>query len=150
MLPHPPLSPCRYRRPASYCRVSLVLLANEALKLVEAHPLSRNVFVVLFLFALAEGHCNLDLAWGVDKLCPLYTGARAHVTHHDRFACNFAPFFAHMDFVFGTASQCAQPRVLFGPGDDCARELGFKAPRSWFWDDLLGLPMAQQQLKRQE
>ncbi|KAA0153697.1 hypothetical protein FNF29_03085 [Cafeteria roenbergensis] len=131
-------------------RVSLVLLANEALKLVQAHPLSRNVFVVLFLFALAEGHCNLDLPWGVDKLCPLYTGARAHVTHHDRFACNFAPFFAHMDALFGTSSQCVQPCVLFQRGDDCARDLGFKPPRSWFWDDLLGLPMAQQQLRRRD
>ncbi len=107
--PHPPPPPLaqspRPNRPAPSRRVSLVLLANEALKLVQAHPLSRNVFVVLFLFALAEGHCNLDLPWGVDKLCPLYTGARAHVTHHDRFACNFAPFFAHMDALFGTSSQ---------------------------------------------
>jgi len=129
-------------------RTVLVLLANETLKLVQAHPLSRNVFVVLFLGALAESHCNLDFAFGVDKIVPLYTGARAHVTHHDRFGCNFAPFFSHMDALFATAAPCATPRVDFELGDGTirSRPMGKRAgsPRSWFWDGLLGLPVLGQ------
>jgi sterol desaturase/sphingolipid hydroxylase (fatty acid hydroxylase superfamily) len=120
-------------------RVSLVLLANETLKMVSAHPLSRTLFVVYFLGALMESHCNLDLPLGADKIFPLYGGARSHVTHHSRFTCNYAPFFTWMDQIFGTASPCATPRCLVASQDAVQRGMPYQPPRSWFWDDLLAI-----------
>ena len=79
--------------------VLLVLAGNEALKLVSAHPLTRTIFVPLFLTALTENHCGYDLPWSWDKIVPfgILGGARAHWEHHEKGARHYAPFSTFID-----------------------------------------------------
>jgi sterol desaturase/sphingolipid hydroxylase (fatty acid hydroxylase superfamily) len=100
-------------------RTTLVLLANECLKLLHAHPLSRVGFIIVFIGALYESHCPFTLP----TVLPLglYTGAPSHVVHHAKGSCNFAPFFSHFDWLFQTREQDRS---------------------SWFWDDCLRLSLA--------
>ena len=76
-----------------------ILAANEALKLLSAHPLTRTIFVPLFLTALTENHCGYDLPWSWDKIVPfgILGGARAHWEHHERGARHYAPFSTFID-----------------------------------------------------
>ena len=82
-----------------------ILAANEALKLVSAHPLTRTIFVPLFLVELTENHCGYDLPWSLDKIVPfgILGGARAHWAHHEKGARHYAPFSTVIDkFILGS------------------------------------------------
>ena len=80
-------------------RVALILSANQALKIMGAHPLTRTIFVPLFLVSLTENHCGYDLPWSWDKLVPfgLVGGAAKHWAHHVRGDRYYAPFFTLLD-----------------------------------------------------
>lgn len=49
-------------------RVVTVLAANESLKLLKAHPLTRSLFVFIFIFLLVENHSGLDFPYMYDKV----------------------------------------------------------------------------------
>lgn len=80
-------------------RVLLILSANEALKLVSAHPLSRTFFVPLLIYSLIENHSGYDFPFTLDKLLPfsIYGGSRAHYNHHLHGNKNYEPFFTYLD-----------------------------------------------------
>ncbi|CAD5111874.1 unnamed protein product [Dimorphilus gyrociliatus] len=80
-------------------RLLLILSANEALKFVSAHPLSRTLFVLCLIFSLIENHCGYDLPFTLDKILPfrIYGGARAHYDHHLHGDKNYEPFFTYLD-----------------------------------------------------
>ena len=80
-------------------RIVLILCANEALKIMGSHPLTRTVFVPLFLINLTENHCGYDLPWTWDKVVPfgLVGGAAKHWAHHVRGDRYYAPFFTLLD-----------------------------------------------------
>ena len=80
-------------------RVLLVLSANQALKLVRGHPLTRAIFVPLFLAALTENHCGYDLPWTLDKVVPwgLVGGSPRHYAHHEYGTRHYQPFLTYID-----------------------------------------------------
>ena len=80
-------------------RITLVLSANEALKLVRSHPLTRTLFVPIFIGMLVENHCGYDLPFTLDKVIPfnLFGGAAQHYKHHVHSSRNYQPFFTYID-----------------------------------------------------
>ena len=49
-------------------QVSIVLLANESLKIVHAHPLTRSLFVFIFVYLFVDNHSGLDFPHSYDKV----------------------------------------------------------------------------------
>ncbi|KAK2168501.1 hypothetical protein LSH36_16g03027 [Paralvinella palmiformis] len=80
-------------------RIVLVLSANQALKIVRAHPLTRTIFVPLFVGWLIENHSGYDLPWTMDKVVPfrLIGGSRYHYEHHMKGSKKYQPFFTYID-----------------------------------------------------
>ncbi|XP_013416672.1 cholesterol 25-hydroxylase-like [Lingula anatina] len=80
-------------------RIVLILSANEGLKIVNSHPLTRAIYVPIFLWLLMENHCVYDWPWGLDKLVPfgLMGGPARHFAHHVQGSGNYAPFFTYLD-----------------------------------------------------
>lgn len=80
-------------------RIMLVLTANEALKLVGGHPLTRAIFVPVFVAWLVDNHSGYDLPLGLDKLVPwgLVGGSRHHHEHHVHGTRHYQPFFTYLD-----------------------------------------------------
>ena len=80
-------------------RITLVLSANESLKIFNSHPLTRAIFVPLFVGWLIENHSGFDVPWTLDKIIPLglVGGSRAHFRHHCHGNRNYQPFFTYID-----------------------------------------------------
>ena len=80
-------------------RVALVLSANQSLKWVGAHPLTRFLFVLIFLFLLIENHAGFDFPFSISKLVPyqLMGGAKRHHMHHRHPNRYFQPLFTYLD-----------------------------------------------------
>jgi cholesterol 25-hydroxylase len=83
-------------------RIALILCANEALKIVHAHPLTRMLFVPVFVGFLCENHCGYDFPWSYDKLLPpgFAGGAFVHYQHHMNGDRHYQPFFTYLDSLF--------------------------------------------------
>ncbi|XP_078661294.1 cholesterol 25-hydroxylase-like protein [Branchiostoma floridae x Branchiostoma belcheri] len=92
-------------------RLALVLSANFSLRLVSAHPLSRTVFIIVFIGLLVENHAGFDLPWSYDKIIPfgVMGGAARHHAHHVYGARQYQPFFTYIDNYMEQSKQ--QPRV---------------------------------------
>ena len=82
-------------------RLLIVLLANGILNVTAAHPLTRNLFVLPFVFMLVDTHSGLDLPVWYDKLLAPwarpFAGSRGHWAHHVLRDTKYQPFFAHLD-----------------------------------------------------
>ena len=80
-------------------RLLLVLSANFALKLVRAHPLTRAVFVPVFVCWLVGNHCGYDLPWSLDKVLPpnVMLSSAEHYRHHVSGTRSYQPFFSYID-----------------------------------------------------
>ena len=80
-------------------RIALVLSANQALRIMHAHPLTRMIFVPFFIGWITENHCGYDLPWTLDKVVPfgLVGGSPAHFAHHQYGERNYQPFFTYID-----------------------------------------------------
>ncbi|GCB77531.1 cholesterol 25-hydroxylase-like protein 1, member 1 [Scyliorhinus torazame] len=80
--------------------------SNTTPLLFQCHPLTTWTFMLLSVWMSVEDHVGYDLPWSLHKVIPwgLYGGAPAHDMHHQKPNTNFAPFFTHLDRVFGTAS----------------------------------------------
>ena len=80
-------------------RGAIVAAANYSLKLFGAHPLTRLVFVVVFLWLLVDNHTGYDLPWSPHRLAPagLMGGPAAHHAHHTNGARHYQPFFTYLD-----------------------------------------------------
>ena len=83
-------------------RIALVLSANFALKVMRSHPLTRAIFVPLFLTWLVDNHCGYDLPFTLDKVVPfkLIGGSSRHYEHHMNSARHYQPFFTYIDNWF--------------------------------------------------
>ncbi|XP_066300504.1 cholesterol 25-hydroxylase-like [Branchiostoma lanceolatum] len=88
-------------------RLALVLSANLSLRLVCAHPLSRTVFIVVFIGLLVENHAGFDLPWSYDKIIPfgIMGGAARHHAHHVYGARQYQPFFTYIDNYMEQSAQ---------------------------------------------
>ncbi|ORX35088.1 hypothetical protein BD324DRAFT_117845 [Kockovaella imperatae] len=75
-------------------RLTLLASANIALHAMSAHPLTRTIFVPIFLYLLVENHCGLDLPYGYHRLLPSgwAAGPEEHAEHHRKGNVNFQPY----------------------------------------------------------
>ena len=82
-------------------RVLLVLSANFALKLFNSHPLTRMLFVPVFVWLLVENHTGYDLPFGLHRVIPfnLYGGSVKHYKHHMHGLRYYQPFFTYLDYL---------------------------------------------------
>ncbi|GFN94186.1 cholesterol 25-hydroxylase [Plakobranchus ocellatus] len=93
-------------------RGSLIVAANYSLKLFSAHPLTRLVFVVVFLWLLVDNHTGYDLPWSPHRLAPcgLLGGPATHHAHHINGARHYQPFFTYLDILLDRWSR-KEPEV---------------------------------------
>ena len=84
-------------------RIVLILCANESLKIINSHPLTRAIFVPVFVIWITDNHSGYDFPWGIQNIVPygLIGGPVKHYAHHMKGDRYYAPFFTHMDkYVF--------------------------------------------------
>ncbi|KAJ1432285.1 hypothetical protein B484DRAFT_447900 [Ochromonadaceae sp. CCMP2298] len=75
-----------------------VLCSISALRLLQAHPLSRAVYNVVITFMLVELHSGWDLPWMPQNLYPrFFAGSRRHHAHHKSGNIYFQKFFQYLD-----------------------------------------------------
>ncbi|XP_078055949.1 cholesterol 25-hydroxylase-like protein 1, member 1 [Mustelus asterias] len=79
--------------------------SNTTPLLLKCHPLTTWAFMLLSVWMSVEDHIGYDLPWSLHRVTPwgMCGGAPAHDLHHQKPNTNFAPFFTHLDRVFGTA-----------------------------------------------
>ncbi|XP_018617888.2 cholesterol 25-hydroxylase-like protein [Scleropages formosus] len=82
--------------------LSLQLLAIFSAALVGCHPLSEVLFHLLNIWLAVEDHSGYDLPWALHRVLPCFGGAPFHLAHHRRYRGNYAPYFRHWDWLFGT------------------------------------------------
>ncbi|KAG9333052.1 hypothetical protein JZ751_013837 [Albula glossodonta] len=82
--------------------LSLQMLALSSAALARCHPLSEILFHLLNTWLAAEDHSGYDLPWALHRLLPMFGGAPFHQLHHQKFRGNYAPYFKHWDWLFGT------------------------------------------------
>lgn len=82
-------------------RIVLILSANFALKLFQSHPLTRMLFVPVFVWLLVENHTGYDLPFGLHRVIPfhLYGGSVKHYKHHIHGSKYYQPFFTYLDLL---------------------------------------------------
>lgn len=75
--------------------------------LLQCHCLTAWAFMLFNVWVSTEDHCGYDFPWATHRLIPfgLWGGALRHDAHHQQPGTNFAPFFAHWDWLGGTASM---------------------------------------------
>lgn len=80
-------------------RLVQVLSANFALKIVHAHPLTRTLFVPVFVVWLVGNHSGYDLPWALDKVLPsgVMISSTEHYRHHVSGTRSYQPFFSYID-----------------------------------------------------
>lgn len=82
-------------------RIILILSANQALKIMYAHPLTRAIFVPLFVLWLIDNHSGYSSNISLDKIVPfgLVAGPETHHEHHEKGSQNYQPFFTYIDTI---------------------------------------------------
>ena len=81
-------------------QLMLVLLGNESLRIVGAHPLSRTVFNVWLLYVLTINHSAMEFSLSVDRIVPfslLHSPSDHEVHHVKNMTRNYQPVFAYLD-----------------------------------------------------
>lgn len=83
-------------------RLGLVMLANLSLNAMNAHVLTRTIYIPLFVGLLIDIHSGLDLHWAYDKVLPQNWGAgsKRHSLHHENGKQYYEPFFTFCDSFF--------------------------------------------------
>ncbi|KAL4237002.1 hypothetical protein ACF0H5_005386 [Mactra antiquata] len=80
-------------------RITLILSANFALKVFNSHPLTRAIFVPIFIGILVDNHTGYDLPFGMHRMLPfgLVGGSVKHFQHHMNGKRNYQPIFTYLD-----------------------------------------------------
>jgi sterol desaturase/sphingolipid hydroxylase (fatty acid hydroxylase superfamily) len=75
-----------------------------ALKVAQAHPLTRSVYNLVAIYLITEAHCGFDCPWMLHRVVPMQVvaGPRRHDLHHRQGNVNFQKFFTYFDFACGT------------------------------------------------
>jgi len=83
-----------------------VMCSVLALKVVDAHPLSRALYNIVIIFMLTNLHCGYNFPWMLQNCIPgqMWGGSVLHQLHHTRGNVCFAKFFTVLDWVTGTAA----------------------------------------------
>lgn len=88
-------------------RLVLILSANFALKMYNSHPLTRMMFVPVFICLLVENHTGYDFPFGLHRVIPfnLYGGSVKHYKHHIHGSKYYQPFFTYLDYFLAKTSN---------------------------------------------
>lgn len=88
-------------------RIALILSANESLKVFNSHPMTRMLFVPVFIAILIDNHTGYDLPIGLHRLLPygLAGGSVKHFTHHMQSTRNYQPIFTYLDKLFESVTR---------------------------------------------
>lgn len=88
-------------------RIILILSANFALKLFKSHPMTRMLFVPIFVWLLVENHTGYDLPFGIHRVIPfhLYGGSVKHYKHHIHGSKYYQPFFTYLDLLLESVTS---------------------------------------------
>lgn len=80
-------------------RLALILSANFSLKVFNSHPVTRALFVPVFIWLLIDNHTGYDLPWGLHKIVPfgIMGGPRKHYAHHLEGKRHYQPFLTYLD-----------------------------------------------------
>ena len=80
-------------------RLVLVLSANFALKLFNSHPLTRTIFIPIFMGLLIDNHSGYDMPFGIHRLIPfgIAGGSVKHYEHHMTGKRAYQPIFTYLD-----------------------------------------------------
>jgi len=94
-------------------RMALILSANAGLKMQGAHPLTRSLFIILFVLILLDNHSGYDFPWGYHKILPhgLIAGPTKHHKHHEFGNKYYQPIFTYIDAFIewkNTKQKCKQ------------------------------------------
>ncbi|XP_043919626.1 cholesterol 25-hydroxylase-like protein 2 [Protopterus annectens] len=75
--------------------------------ILQCHCLTTWAFMVFNVWISVEDHSGYDFPWSMHNLIPfqLWGGSIKHAMHHQKPLTNFAPFFGHMDWIFGTGTD---------------------------------------------
>ncbi|KAI2664597.1 Cholesterol 25-hydroxylase-like protein [Labeo rohita] len=83
--------------------LSLQTLAFISTMLVGCHPFSEILFHLVNTWMAVEDHCGYDFPWALHRFLPFFGGPPHHLAHHQHFKGNYAPYFRHWDYIFGTS-----------------------------------------------
>jgi sterol desaturase/sphingolipid hydroxylase (fatty acid hydroxylase superfamily) len=74
---------------------------------LQAHPLSQWVWLLISVQFSLEAHCGYDFPFTVDKLLPFIGlgGPEHHDLHHQWPRTNFQPFLTYADWLCGTSQS---------------------------------------------
>ncbi|XP_052274835.1 cholesterol 25-hydroxylase-like protein isoform X2 [Dreissena polymorpha] len=88
-------------------RITLVLSANFSLKIFYSHPLTRTVFIPVFIWMLVENHSGYDMPFSLHRLLPfgLAGGPVKHFEHHVNGQRCYQPFFTYLDTLLNHISR---------------------------------------------
>lgn len=83
-------------------RLTLVLSANFALKVFNSHPLTRMIFVPIFVWILVDNHAAYDMPFGLHRIIPfgIVGGSVKHFEHHMCGKRHYQPIFTYLDKLF--------------------------------------------------
>lgn len=81
-------------------RLALILSANFGLKIQGAHPLTRSLFIIVFIVMLIDNHSGYEFPWGYHKIIPagLVAGPRKHYLHHVYSDRSYQPILTYIDY----------------------------------------------------
>jgi len=85
-----------------------------ALRILNAHPISRTLYNVVITGLLSELHCGYDLPLSPQNLVPfgLWAGSKRHHVHHQNGRYYFQKFFTYLDNFFGLVEKSKQQQDL--------------------------------------
>lgn len=74
--------------------------------ILQCHCLTTWAFMLFNVYISVDDHCGYDFPWSMHNLIPfqLWGGSVKHTMHHQKPLTNFAPFFSHWDWIFGTGT----------------------------------------------
>lgn len=85
-----------------------VVCSIAALRLLQAHPLSRMIYNIVITFMLVELHCGYNMPWSPQNLLPaVFAGSKRHHAHHRTGGQYYGKFFKWMDDLYNRATRPA-------------------------------------------
>ncbi|XP_052776806.1 cholesterol 25-hydroxylase-like protein isoform X2 [Mya arenaria] len=88
-------------------RITLILSANFALKVFNSHPLTRTIFIPIFIWILVDNHSGYDMPFGLHRLVPfrIVGGSVKHFQHHSYGSRCYEPIFTYLDKIHEIFSE---------------------------------------------
>ena len=97
-------------------RITLILSANFALKVFCSHPLTRTIFIPIFIGILVDNHSGYDMPFGLHRLVPfgIVGGSLKHYEHHVSGKRAYQPILIYLDAILKNSrrfSNSVRPKI---------------------------------------